>query len=118
MQRIDVGDSQSVRYKAARSASPARPDTHSHLARFIDEILHDEKIRRIPHPFDDAKLKIYSLLNLRRNLCKTPGEALFREFIEIIFEVLNARIRRNREIRHVVLFEIQVETALVGDLER
>ena len=57
LHRIDVGDSDTVRYHRASRRTTAGTDQHIHFPGFVNEILHNQEIAREAHRFNGFQLK-------------------------------------------------------------
>src|SRR5256886_15748136 len=66
LERIEVGDRQTVGHQRARPRAAARTHRHAVLARPADEIRDDEKIAREAHLADDLQLALQALAVSRR----------------------------------------------------
>ncbi len=58
LDRIQRGDAQRVGDDAARRGAAAGTHGHAVLAGEVDEVAHDQEVRRISHLFDDAEFHL------------------------------------------------------------
>ena len=117
MQRIDVGDSETVGDQASRSRASSRPDAHAHLARRRGKILCDEEVAGEAHRPDDAKLHVQPLADvLGHDAPEAPSGALEGQMPEK--GVRAVVLVGDREVGHEEFAHRDLQAALLGDLRR
>ncbi len=72
LEGIDVGDPEAVSNKAARRRASPRSHLDAPGAGILDEIGDDQKVARVTHGINDAKLIVKARLYLRGYLPETP----------------------------------------------
>jgi len=117
LDRINICYAERVGNNATRCAPPAGPDPDASLTRGLDKILNNEKIPRVPHSFDDTQLMLQPFVQLRGSIRISPMESFPGQLVQIAVQRIHPGFRRNREARHVVLAEFQLQLALPGNLQ-
>ena len=85
--RIDVGDAREVGNEAAGRAAATRADHDALVLGPVDEILDDQKVRRIACLFDDVQFVFHALALLLGDFCiaESFDQAFFAQMTEITF---------------------------------
>ena len=122
---VEVGDGEGVRHQGTCAGAAARPHGHAVVPGPADEVRHDEEVTGETHAGDHAELQLQAravLLLARFPLGAGLGERLLQAQCESALrlrfqEALDCVAFRHREGRQVVLAQLQVEVAALGDLD-
>ena len=116
LDRVEVGDPQAVRHRAAGRRATARADADVGVTSVLDQVPRDQEVRREPHVVDDLELVAEPLDRIVRDLVAPallgplPGEVLE---VRRVVEPLG-----HREVRQQRLAELDLEVGALGDPQR
>ncbi|CAB5067676.1 unannotated protein [freshwater metagenome] len=105
---VEVRDPEAVRNRTARRRAPTGTDTDPGIAGMLDEVPHDQEVRREPHVRDDLELVRETLYHRWCEVvAPTLAGTLPREEVEVVRVVLVAL--GNREERELGRAELDLD---------
>ncbi len=118
-QRVEVGDAGGIRHQRAGAGTAAGADRHAVALAPGDEVRHHQEVAGEAHLLDDAQLVIQSLPILlqrprRRMLQQAPFQPGDGQLPQVVG---HGDAFRHREVRQVVLAELETQGAAAGDLQ-
>uniref|UniRef100_A0A6J7NAW3 Unannotated protein n=1 Tax=freshwater metagenome TaxID=449393 RepID=A0A6J7NAW3_9ZZZZ len=117
LNRIEVRDPEAVRNRTARSRSPTGADTDPGIAGVLDEVPHDQEVRREPHVRNDLELVRETLHHRWREVvAPTLAGTLPSEEVEVVRVVLVAL--GDREEGELSLAELDLDVRALRDPQR
>src|SRR5690625_1523583 len=84
LQRIDVGDPDSISHHRASCRPTSRTDKYSHLPGGCNEVLDDQEVAGKAHRLDDLQLMIQPLRNLLVDLSVSLSGPLIAEMPQVL----------------------------------
>ena len=101
--RVDFGDFEAIGYRRTCRGATTGTHRHAHVARCLDEVLHNEEVARETHVFDGCKLEIEAFAVFLVDFAPYFLRAFIHKVAQIVVIVLELRWKREvRENRFVV----------------
>ena len=109
---VKVGNSKGIRHQTSGGGASARSHHNAVCLSKIDKIPNDEEILYIAHIFNDGKLIIKTVCNLRRHIVVTFRKSFLTKLPQIL--LVGLALRRNK-LRQMIVPKDEFHIAFHGD---